>query len=186
MSNKYSSSDELIYSFDLNPTSYQPSGSHNYSGLNGSKLDIENTYSENLKANLVHNLIYYITKSCSRCDDVFMDIFNMFDDFMIKDTNNIILQYYFDNICSVCNKKNIKGEIDNKIFLIIYDYCNLDDIINKHVIRTFDNVEDAIIESCLDIINKLVKDKHNNISIFATNYNVLRICSSMATLNYST
>ena len=145
------------YTFSLNPSEYQPSGSTNLSRINNFYNSVTPTSSYESNNIFIKKRIYnkfcplsmrnimkgeYYVK-CKYCNNHFCEK---------------AIKYYDIKTCPICNENN-------------YFY--------KYYINIDPNDKSYIFE-------EKPKDIFNNIRLYANNYNVLRIMSGMAGLRYST
>ena len=148
-----------VYSFALNPELHQPSGICNLSNIDNSLMKISLIHDSNgLDENTINQLLNNASQSDSSNFSLFLPY--GYSNNNIKKTNIEKNKFYFKNIKKSITRKYLNNWSELKEFIGYNDI----EINNNEII---------------------ICEKNNNVKVYETNYNALKIWSGMAGIPYS-
>ncbi len=148
-----------VYSFALNPELHQPSGICNLSNIDNSLMKISLIHDSNgLDENTINQLLNDANQSDSSNFSLFLPY--GYSNNNIKKTNIEKNKFYFKNIKKSTTRKYLNNWSELKEFIGYNDI----EINNNEII---------------------ICEKNNNVKVYETHYNALKIWSGMAGIPYS-
>ena len=163
-----------VYSFALNPELHQPSGICNLSNIDNSLMKISLIHDSN---GLDENTINQLLNNSNGLDE--NTINQLLNNASQSDSSNfsLFLPYGYSN--NNIKKTNIEK---NKFY-----FKNIKKSITRKYLNNWSELKEFIGYNDIEINNNeiIICEKNNNVKVYETNYNALKIWSGMAGIPYS-